>query len=299
MGMNEYIFLDLEWNQPEDPRRALRRHVRLSGEIIQIGAVKTDHQLNILDTFEIPVRTDHYKHLTPRLQEILPITEEEFADAAQFQIALRKFKKWCGLFPVFFAWGEGDEVMLRNNKKWHGNDSPFCDFIIDAQYIFNRQILHDEHQVSLEAAADMLDETPMPAHDALCDAQTMLMICRHLDLGKGIQQYKSHRKVTDALKFEPRIYETRREALESPELKNFTCPYCGKELSCGDWVNQKNDRKMIAVECENCHRYLVRVKFVRQASGSVYTKRSITPMTEELEAYYAGILAAKGNTDSF
>jgi len=36
----EYIVLDLEWNQPYDASMAIKEPVHLSGEIIQIGAVK-------------------------------------------------------------------------------------------------------------------------------------------------------------------------------------------------------------------------------------------------------------------
>ena len=36
----EYIVLDLEWNQPYDASMAIKETVHLSGEIIQIGAVK-------------------------------------------------------------------------------------------------------------------------------------------------------------------------------------------------------------------------------------------------------------------
>ena len=37
-----YVVLDLEWNQPLSPQRMIRKPIRLSGEIVQCGAVKID-----------------------------------------------------------------------------------------------------------------------------------------------------------------------------------------------------------------------------------------------------------------
>ena len=50
------IVLDLEWNQPFSMRSMITTPVRLHGEIIQIGAVKLNEQLEIVDTFKVMVR---------------------------------------------------------------------------------------------------------------------------------------------------------------------------------------------------------------------------------------------------
>lgn len=50
------IVLDLEWNQPFSMRSMITTPVRLHGEIIQIGAVKLNEQLEIVDTFKVMVK---------------------------------------------------------------------------------------------------------------------------------------------------------------------------------------------------------------------------------------------------
>ena len=50
------IVLDLEWNQPFSTRSMVTTPVRLPGEIIQIGAVKLNEQLEIVDTGRKAVR---------------------------------------------------------------------------------------------------------------------------------------------------------------------------------------------------------------------------------------------------
>lgn len=50
------IVLDLEWNQPFSTRSMVTTPVRLPGEIIQIGAVKLNERLEIVDTFKVMVK---------------------------------------------------------------------------------------------------------------------------------------------------------------------------------------------------------------------------------------------------
>lgn len=66
-----YIVLDLEWNQPFDLRCTLKRPVLLHGEIIQIGAVKTDEDHHILDTFKILVKPKLYTRMTGRVYRLI------------------------------------------------------------------------------------------------------------------------------------------------------------------------------------------------------------------------------------
>ena len=53
-----YVVIDLEWNQYHNPLRTptSRSGVKMHEEIIQIGAIKTDHQMNPVDTFRMFIR---------------------------------------------------------------------------------------------------------------------------------------------------------------------------------------------------------------------------------------------------
>ena len=54
----DYIVFDLEWNQPYDNDISFMKRTKIpvSGEIIQIGAVKMDENLQIIDEFSIFVK---------------------------------------------------------------------------------------------------------------------------------------------------------------------------------------------------------------------------------------------------
>ena len=54
----EYIILDMEWNQAWPGSYAAQRPlpIHLSGEIIQIGAVRMDEAQQVLDEFQVLIR---------------------------------------------------------------------------------------------------------------------------------------------------------------------------------------------------------------------------------------------------
>ena len=51
-----YIILDMEWNQAFDKSQMVTEPILLRGEIIEIGAVKTDENFNAIDAFKAYVR---------------------------------------------------------------------------------------------------------------------------------------------------------------------------------------------------------------------------------------------------
>ena len=46
-----YVVMDLEWNQSTNRYRAESNGIRLSGEIIQIGAVRVNEQMEITEKY--------------------------------------------------------------------------------------------------------------------------------------------------------------------------------------------------------------------------------------------------------
>ncbi|MBE6029694.1 MAG: hypothetical protein E7226_06095 [Clostridiales bacterium] len=58
-----YVVMDLEWNQSNTRYRAERNGVRLSGEIVEIGAVRVDDNLEILDRYCEFVKPECYQKM--------------------------------------------------------------------------------------------------------------------------------------------------------------------------------------------------------------------------------------------
>lgn len=99
------IVLDLEWNQPFSTRSMVTTPVRLPGEIIQIGAVKLNERLEIVDTFKVMVKPKYYPHMHRKIARLTQISNADLAYGFPFKQALAYFTAWCPEDAVFLTWG--------------------------------------------------------------------------------------------------------------------------------------------------------------------------------------------------
>ena len=104
----QYIILDLEWNQPLSKQQMVRTPFKLRGEIIQIGAVKVDENMQTIDTFNIMIKPKHYCTMHKKIQELTDITDAHLESGVQFEDAICKFRAWCGDEFEFLTWGPED-----------------------------------------------------------------------------------------------------------------------------------------------------------------------------------------------
>ena len=71
-----YIVFDMEWNQPMCAAQPMKgkNGVKLSGEIMQIGAIKLNENCEIIGDFSLCVKLHFYKRLIKRVRELTGIT---------------------------------------------------------------------------------------------------------------------------------------------------------------------------------------------------------------------------------
>lgn len=91
MQSPNYIILDLEWNLPISKSRTVRNPILLSGEIIQIGAVKTDMDLNIIDKIDIMIKPKYYTKMNKFVTDLTLITDEDLKSGISFKEAITQF----------------------------------------------------------------------------------------------------------------------------------------------------------------------------------------------------------------
>lgn len=65
----EYIVLDMEWNQALNFSEMVKDPVFLTGEIIQIGAIKLNQTLEVVDSFNERIAPQYYTELHPKVAE--------------------------------------------------------------------------------------------------------------------------------------------------------------------------------------------------------------------------------------
>ena len=117
----EYIVFDLEFNQGFD--RKLNKTVsdeKCPFEIIQIGAVKLDSNLDMIDTFNTFVKPNIYKEIHPFIKKMTNINNEDVKDAPYFPEAFNMFKSFINDEKnVLCVWGNGDLKELYRNIKYY------------------------------------------------------------------------------------------------------------------------------------------------------------------------------------
>ena len=177
-----YIVFDLEWNQAQSKEQAISQPIKLSGEIIQIGAVKLDRSFEIIDRFEIMVRPVYYTQMNPNVKKLTGISQEDIDGGVPFDVAYKLFSDFCGDQFCYMTWGTDDVGILISNMRIHNIPaSPFFR-TYNLQRIYGRQIVKAKGQVSLEDAVANLGEPPYQAHNALSDAVSTALVCKHLDI---------------------------------------------------------------------------------------------------------------------
>ena len=229
-----YIIFDLEWNQPTSWDLAVTNPVFLSGEIIEIGAVKLNEQFQPVDELRLFVSPQYYAKMHKKVASLTGIRDRDLAEkGVSFPKACEKFFSWCGEEYAFMTWSMSDIPVLIDNMILHDLDLSHLPECYDIQRIFSREIMRTETRYSLDTALSLMKETGDTAHDALHDARNTAKICNHLDLEQYLGEYTS--KIF-AEKPNGKFYETRHQVLGDPQLQTFVCPWCGQIVHCEKWI---------------------------------------------------------------
>ncbi len=110
-----YIVFDLEFNQDFT---SVRAHYPF--EIIQIGAIKLDQQLNTLGTFNRFIKPTFYTEISSFITELTGITTEQLQSESIFPDVYTDFIEFIGETETHFCiWGMSDIKELFRNIDGH------------------------------------------------------------------------------------------------------------------------------------------------------------------------------------
>ena len=285
-----YIVLDLEWNQPNSPRVMVKSPVSLKGEIIQIGAVKLDENLEIIDTFKIMVKPKYYRTMHKKVSRLTSITDDDLQYGFPFKQALSYFNSWCTEDCIFLTWSGDDVRMLRSNLLMHKVKYYSIPKSYDVQKLFSIQIAKDQRQYSLVQALEIVQEPACSAHDALHDAINTTRVLRHLTPDNG-QVYGAPR-IGDQMQTDDGMqevcelsFDTRGEAFATLEKHEWICPDCGDRITFGPWVRQNYDKKIAITTCCCGQDYFARIR-IRKSDDRYRCNRIVYPLTDDLYCFY-------------
>jgi DNA polymerase III epsilon subunit-like protein len=170
-----YIVFDLELNQDVPSLQTLSdKRSPSPSEIIQIGAVKLDSELNTVDTFNRYIKPTIYKKINPFITELTGITTGQLQSEEHFPEVYKDYSEFItGTDSIFCIWGTSDIKELFKNAEMHSLSSkPFPRRYINIQpYVsmyFNFPV---KNLLRLEHAVEALSIPAKYAfHDAFYDA---------------------------------------------------------------------------------------------------------------------------------
>ena len=157
----QYIVLDLEWNQPISYNSAAYKSVggKLLFELIQIGAVKVDEKMQVVDSFSQLICPQQYLKLHPRISRITHITQEDLMGAPEFNEAVAAFAAWCGEDYALLTWGCDDVSVLDQNMTFFQCETKLGK-VYDIQQLFGRVIGNSKERKGLKSAMDYYEIVP-------------------------------------------------------------------------------------------------------------------------------------------
>ncbi len=285
-----YIVLDLEWNQPRCNAEMVEEPVHLVGEIVQIGAVRMNERLSIKDELRLTVRPRYYRKLHRKVARITGLDSEMLKKGVSFPEAFRSLRKFCGKDFVFLTWGPDDVPMLRDNLNLFHLDEDWIPDFYDLQVPFCHQKLDGPRQMALEDAIELLGEEPFQAHDALCDAKSTALICRHLDMKKAISEYAHQSGDITARPIETtpllQSFSDRGALLSEFSSQVFPCPDSSGYLFTSEIVPQNVNKLLSLATSTEGEEYLVRFRLYRGDHERIHAIREVFRLDEVLKDFY-------------
>ena len=248
--------MDLEWNNSFN-----KVTQKFMNEIIEIGAVKLDENLNEISTFSELVKPVISKKLRSRIKNLTNITNEEVRSGKPFSKVIEEFEKWVGDEDVVLSWGDTDLRTLLANYKWFlkkenvGFIKKYADLQRYCQCFINMENIQ---QAGLSYAAQCLEIDPdsFPHHRALDDS---LLSAECFKKVYNKEKLVDFIKICDddfyaRLSFHPYVIKNKNDPLIDKNLFNCYCDICGGKVETLKKWKFTNQSFRGVFYCENCNR---------------------------------------------
>lgn len=238
-----YIVLDLEWNQ--SPYGKEYEQTKLPCEIIEIGAVRLNENLQETGRFHQIIRPKVYKELHFMTKQIVHLTKEELRAGKPFEQAMEDFLAFCGEEYIFCTWGSMDLLELQRNISYYGLEELSTEPLkyYDVQKFFSILYEDGKQRRTLQYVIEYLKlEEKLPFHSALNDALYTAKVaqridfhgvksnfsvdCYHIPSRKKNEVYVSFDRYD---KFISMGYEQKEKLMADRKVRAIYCHTCGKQ----------------------------------------------------------------------
>ena len=286
--MGQFIVLDLEWNQSPAGKEGSMN--RLPFEIIEIGAVKLNKNLQIISEFRRLIRPRVYRQTHMSIEQL--DTEGE-----DFVRVMTEFLEWCGDDYRFCTWGSMDLTELQRNMVYHGMELQFPSPLLyyDLQKIY--ALIHGTKQKeSLDTVVEELHLTEdRPFHRALDDAYYTGRVMSEMDF-YSMMEYVSvdyyqpplteeeeiYLEFPEYAKFVSREHETKEEILKERRVAEMVCYKCRRTLRKKiRWFSSNQKFYFCLAVCPE-HGYMKgKIRMKKSEDGSFFAVKTTKLVGEE------------------
>ena len=281
-----YIIMDLEWNNAY-----CKKKKGFMNEIIEIGAVKLDEDLNLVDTFSMFIKAQLGKKLHSRVKELTNITNDDISSGTPFSQTMALFRKWsAGNDNVILTWGDTDiRVLIENFRYFNGiSFIPFLNNYVNLQkYAQAFMNISKADQIGLSAAAEKLgiDIQSYSLHRALDDSMLTADLFRKI---YNKHMFSSYTLVCDTafyskITFKPKVITDINSPLIDKSKMRCLCDVCGGACErISDWrvINQAFRAVFQCKKCKRKIRFTIRFK---EYYDRIDIKSSSVPFIEKKE----------------
>ncbi len=285
-----YIVTDLEWNGAYS-----KKAHGYFNEIIEVGAVAFDENMQQVGTFHKTINPVVSAKLSSLVKELTHITQEELEEhGGTFDSVMADFTAWAGEEAVLLTWSNTDVLVLMENFRFFRKSShiPFMAYYADIQpYCQQRMGADTSQQMGLSRACEQLgisaDDSAL--HRALDDACLTAKVFVHLFEKQSFEPFV--RKADDEFYARMLFKPTYIVDVDSPLIKRsdlcFSCEHCGKNLHRKSKWGVRGKQLISEFVCRSCKKtYTARVQYKQTFDGMVVKRRikEKLPPAEKQEA---------------
>lgn len=275
-----YIILDLEWDSV-----FYKPQKRFINQILQIGAVKLNDSFDVVDTFEVTVKSEISKKVTGRFAKLTGITTDVMLSGVPFKDAVKTYNEWVGENSVTMTWSNSDLYTILENeenllKNIRFKIEKYLDLQVFIQNEMRLQGYEDKNQISLEAAAEKLNVSTdgIDFHTAKDDS----LVCAYL-LKKCYNKERFEALIKDVgnpdflkrLKFKAYAISKINDKCIDKKYLIFNCPECNKKAKQVSKWKYQNRWFWANFTCSCGKKFCGRVSF-KKTFDDVIVRRNVS-----------------------
>lgn len=292
------IVLDLEWNQSNSSNKKDRKADIPIFEIIEIGAVKLDENMEIVSRFSQLVKPQIYHTMHHVTADLIHLQMKELKKGREFPDVCKEFLEWCGDDYLFATWGPLDLLELQRNMKYYQMDplqeGPIK--FLDVQKLFSIGVIKDKERKTLEYAIDYFHlEKDEPFHRAFSDAYYTAKVLKCFQTPQLLQfvsfdtyQIPKDKKgevrieFPDYYKHISRGFSQKSQVMQDREISSTKCYLCHKNIKKKIRWHSVNGKHYISVACCDVHGYVkYKVRLKKTEENTYYSVKTSKFITEE------------------